>query len=69
MTVHMFKDGMKIVPPVLVAPFEIVVAGENLPQQVVKVEYDEEGLHFLTQWGMQTIRKEDLNEGSAICVQ
>ena len=66
MTARMFKDGMRMVPPVLMAPFEIVVAGENLPQQVVKVEYDEEGLHFLTNWGMCGISKEQIGEGKIV---
>lgn len=29
MTARMFKDGLKVVPPVLIAPFEIVVARET----------------------------------------
>lgn len=60
----MFKDGLRVVPPVLIAPFEIVVARETqeLPPQSVKVEYDEDGLHFITNWGMCSIRKEDLYE-------
>lgn len=63
MTVHMFKDGLRVVPPVLMAPFEIVVANEK-EQAPIKIEFDEDGLHFLTPWGMCSIRKEDLYETS-----
>lgn len=58
----MFKNGLRVVPPVLTAPFEVVVAGESqdLPQQTVKIEYDEDGLHFITDWGMTTINSTTL---------
>ena len=53
---QMFKDGLRVVPPVLIAPCEIVVRVDgNLNPIVVKIEYDEEGLHFLNEWGMVTL--------------
>ncbi len=63
MTVRMFKDGLRVVPPVLIAPFEIVAANDK-EQVPIKIEFDEDGLHFLTPWGMCGIRKEDLYETS-----
>ena len=62
MTARMFKDGLRVVPPVLIAPFEVVVARESqdLPPQTVKIEYDEDGLHFITDWGMTTINSSAL---------
>lgn len=68
MIARMFKDGLRVVPPVLTVPFEIVVATDNvnLPPQQVKIEYDEDGLHFITNLGMATLNEKNVGEGEII---
>lgn len=65
MIVRMFKDGLRVVPPVLIAPFEIIAANDK-KQMPIKIEFDEDGLHFLTPWGMATLNEKNLQEGEAI---
>lgn len=63
-----YKDGARIAPPVLTAPIEVMIRVDgNLNPVTVKIEYDEEGLHFFNQWGMATLREDNLIEGELIC--
>lgn len=64
--VPVYKNGARVAPSVLTTPCEVVLATKNrmFQPQTIKIEYDEDGLHFLTNWGMCSIRKEDLIEKS-----
>lgn len=60
-----YKNGVKVVPPVLTAPIEVMIRAEgDLNPVLVKIEYDEDGLHFLNNWDMCSLREGDLIETS-----
>ncbi len=60
-----YNNGKKIVPPVLTAPIEVMIRAEgDLNPVLVKIEYDKDGLHFLNNWGMCSLREGDLIETS-----
>lgn len=62
-----YKDGARIVPPVLTAPIEVMIRVDgNLNPVIVKIEYDEDGLHFFNQWGMATLSEKNTGEGEVI---
>jgi len=62
-----YKDGTRIVPPVLTAPIEVMIRVDgNLNPVIVKIEYDEDGLHFLNQWGMATLSEKNAGEGEIV---
>lgn len=57
--VPVYKNGTRIVPPVLTAPIEVMIRVDGQLNPVsVKIEYDEDGLHFFNQWGMAHLKEE-----------
>ena len=60
-----YKNGARIAPPVLTAPIEVMIRADgDLNPVLVKIEYDKDGLHFLNNWGMCSLREGDLIETS-----
>lgn len=66
----MFKNGTRVVLPIMDVPTEIVISvpDGSLPAIAVKIEYDNEGLHFLTPWGMCGITKEVIENAESSTV-
>jgi len=63
--VPVYKNGTRIVPPVLTAPIEVMIRADgDLNPVSVKIEYDKDGLHFMNNWGMAHLREGDLIEKS-----
>lgn len=64
----MYTNGARVLPPIVQTPYEIVVTTNKveLPPQTIQIEYDNDGLHFLTDWGMVSINKDNVKEGEIV---